>query len=96
MHVSPGVGSTTEVYATTVSPYPPSTVMPGLPVPYTPAPPTTMAAPTITVHLATGPDRADFLNVAHSLWTILIAVAGGWFAACANRKEQSKPAAKNN
>lgn len=37
--------------------------------------------------VATGPDRVDFLNVAHSLWAILIAVGGGWFAAWARSRK---------
>ena len=38
-------------------------------------------APPVT----TGPDRVDFLNVAHSLWALLLAITGGWFAAWARR-----------
>jgi hypothetical protein len=47
------------------------------------------AAP-IMVQVATGPDRVDFLNVAHSLWAALIACGGGCFAAWASRGRRSE------
>jgi hypothetical protein len=37
------------------------------------------------IQVATGPDRESFLNVAHSLWAMLIAWGGGWFALWARR-----------
>jgi hypothetical protein len=33
-----------------------------------------------TIYLRYGPDPSEFANVAHALWTLLIALCGGWFA----------------
>lgn len=33
-----------------------------------------------SVPAMTGPSKADFINVAHSLWTLLLAACGGWLA----------------
>jgi len=38
-----------------------------------------------TVQIATVPNPVDFLNVAHSLWALLIACGGGWFAVGARK-----------
>ena len=42
----------------------------------------------VTVQLATVAERVDFLNVAHSLWALLLAFCGGWFAAWARRTRE--------
>jgi hypothetical protein len=81
-------------YTTAVDPFgappplPPPT--PGVPPPAPSGAMTVQVAPyapswPVTLQMATGPDRADFLNAAHSLWALLIALCGGWFAAWASR-----------
>ena len=55
-----------------------------------------------SVSAITGPSRADFINVAHSLWTLLLAACGGWLARWiyatgpAAKKEASDLAAPNS
>jgi hypothetical protein len=66
--------ATTFVTLTTSNPLPPN----ALPTPPTPGWP-------VTLQVATGRDRVDFLNVAHALWALLIAFSGGWFAVWARR-----------
>jgi hypothetical protein len=48
-----------------------------------PTPPTAVFAP-MPMPMP-GQDRGNFLNVAHSLWTLMIAWGGGWFALWARR-----------
>jgi len=69
-------------------PLPPPT--PGVPQPAPSRAITVQVAPPapswpVTLQMATGPDRSDFLNAAHSLWALLFAVCGGWFAVWASR-----------
>jgi hypothetical protein len=67
----------------------PTNPYPGVPITvFVPSPPPPMPVPVAAgpaVPVAAGPDRVDFLNVAHSLWALTIALGGGWFAAWASR-----------
>jgi len=77
------------VYTTTAAPAGAPTPLPPTRIVPQPAGSLTLQvkpyAPAVTVQLATAPDRSDFLNAAHSLWALLIALCGGWFAAWASR-----------
>ena len=79
IHGTTGVQVATFAYSYPVNPYP------GVPVTvYVPSPPPPMPVP-VAAPVAAGPDRVDFLSVAHSLWALTIALGGGWFAAWASR-----------
>jgi len=82
------VFTTTFVPVGAPPPRPPPT--PGVPQPAPSGAMTVQVAPPapswpVTLQTATGPDRSDFLNAAHSLWALSIALCGGWFAAWASR-----------
>jgi hypothetical protein len=52
--------------------------------------------PGTTIQYFDGPGYAEFLQVAHTLWTVLLATCGGWFAAwlhAARTKPASGPKA---
>lgn len=86
-------GEAAQPPSTGFSPYaPPSATFPGGYAPMTGAPVYPSTAP-VMVQVSSGPDREQFLYIAHSLWTLLIAACGGWFAQwlCATR---TKPASQ--
>jgi hypothetical protein len=73
------------VQPTVFSPYvpPPGTIYPSYPsgiAPVTGAPMVYTQLTPVIVQVSSGPDREQFLYVAHSLWTLLLAACGGWFA----------------
>jgi len=76
----PAVVQPTVVYTTTFAPL-------GAPPPLPPTPGVPQPAPSwpVTLQMAAGSDRSDFLNVAHSLWALSLAFCGGWFALWASR-----------
>lgn len=75
--------STLPTITYSTSPYiPPTSSMPNA---YTPSPVVPMTGSvtyaTVVMQPPAGPDREQFLYVAHALWTLLIATCGGWLAA---------------
>ena len=55
--------------------------------------------PTVAIPAFTGPSQGDFINVAHSLWALLLAACGGWLArwlyATGPAKKQTEDAAES-